>query len=554
MKRKRIILILLALTVVLVLLLACLVTCRHGRETSGNTEHTSASGSNEHPVRSASPSAPGSVTPSPENITPSPDKATPTPEKATPFPEHDDPENTGTGSPANTTPENGNPEDEKPGNNSPGNRTPVPGRDSGGLRVVGTQLSDTDGNPVQLRGISTHGIAWYPDYINKACFRELHDSWNVNVIRLAMYTAEYGGYCTGGSQAALKELISSGVDYATELNMYVIIDWHILTDGNPNTYKSEAIAFFDEMSKKYADNHNILYEICNEPNGGTSWQEIKSYAEDVIPVIRANDPDAVILVGTPNWCQFVDQAAADPITGYDNIMYTLHFYADTHVGLREKMESAVRAGLPIFVSEFGPCDASGNGKINREEAALWIRAMDRLGVSYVAWNLSNKEETAGFLKASCTKKSGFGHDDLSNSGHWLYEMLTGKAMPADPSAGQPPAPGTTENPAPAQTPEPEIIVRPDWSALLVNSWESGGRIYYQYTLTLTNNTGISCTKWTIEIEFEGTISLSDGWNGDYSVNGNTVRINSKAHNGAIPAGGTVSDIGFIVCGAGRIKS
>ena len=142
--------------------------------------------------------------------------------------------------------------------------------------------------------------------------------------------------------------------------MYAIIDWHILSDGNPQTHQSEAKTFFSEMSKEFAKNTNVLYEICNEPNGNTSWSQIKSYAQEVIPAIRKNDPDAVILVGTPNWSQYVDQAAADPIRGYDNIMYTLHFYADTHRdSLQSTMVSALSKGLPIFVSEYGICDASG---------------------------------------------------------------------------------------------------------------------------------------------------------------------------------------------------
>lgn len=297
----------------------------------------------------------------------------------------------------------------------------------GALQVIGTQLCDGNGNAVQLRGISTHGLAWFPDYVDAELFRELHDEWKANVVRLAMYTAEYGGYCSGGDQKKLKQLIADGVQYATDNDMYVIIDWHILSDGDPNTYKDEAKAFFAEMSETYSGYDNVLYEICNEPNGGTSWSSIKSYAEEIIPVIRANDEDAVILVGTPNWSQYVDQAAADPVTAYSNIMYTLHFYAATHTdGLRSTMAAAIEAGLPVFVSEYGICDASGNGAIDEKQANAWVELMDRYGVSYVAWNLSNKSETSAVFKNSCSKLSGFTQEDLSSSGRWLYDMLTGK--------------------------------------------------------------------------------------------------------------------------------
>lgn len=294
------------------------------------------------------------------------------------------------------------------------------------LAVDGTRLTDTAGNPVQLKGISTHGLAWFPDYVNRECFQQLKD-WGANVVRLAMYTAEYGGYCTGGDREYLKGLVKDGVSYATDCDMYVIIDWHILSDGNPNTYVEDAKAFFEEMSKEYADYTNVIYEICNEPNGGTSWQQVKDYAVQIIEVIRANDADGVILVGTPNWCQYVDQAAADPIQGYENIMYTLHFYAATHTdSLRNTMVEAIDAGLPVFVSEFGICDASGNGGIDEYQANQWVKTMDECGVSYVVWNLSNKSETSAIIRSDCDKKSGFGQEDLSNSGKWVHEVLANK--------------------------------------------------------------------------------------------------------------------------------
>lgn len=292
------------------------------------------------------------------------------------------------------------------------------------LYVNGTELTDSTGTPVQLKGVSTHGLAWFPDYVNEACFRQLKEDWNINVVRLAMYTAEYGGYCTGGDKQHLKELVKNGVEYATRSGLYVIIDWHILSDGNPNIYKEGAKDFFAEMAEQYADYDNILYEICNEPNGGASWSDIKAYAEEVIPVIRSYDKDAVILVGTPNWSQYVDQAAANPITGYDNIMYTLHFYAATHKdSLRNTMAAAIESGFPVFVSEYGICDAGGSGSIDEYQAEQWIALMDKYNVSYVAWNLSNKAETSALLSSECRKTSNFTENDLSASGKWLYQML-----------------------------------------------------------------------------------------------------------------------------------
>ena len=300
---------------------------------------------------------------------------------------------------------------------------------AGRLHVKGTKLVDKKGHEVQLCGVSTHGLSWYPQYVNDKCFAQLHDKWGANVVRLAMYTEEYNGYCSGDAKnrSDLKKLIKKGVRLAKKHKMYVIVDWHILSDGNPNSHKKEAKAFFREMSREFKGYNNVIYEICNEPNNGTSWKEIKSYARSVISTIRENDKKAVIVVGTPTWSQDVDQAAADPIKG-DNIMYALHFYAATHkTDLRNKMTAAINKGLPVFVTEYGICDASGNGAIDKKEADRWIQTMDEYGVSYIAWNLSNKQESSSIIKSSCSKVSGFKKSDLSDEGKWLYSMLRKKA-------------------------------------------------------------------------------------------------------------------------------
>ena len=209
--------------------------------------------------------------------------------------------------------------------------------------------------------------------------------------------------------------------------MYVIIDWHILKDGNPKKQLKEAKSFFDTMSVQYKNQKNVIYEICNEPNGGTTWKDIKSYANDIIPAIRANDEDAVIIVGTPTWSQEVDKAAASPLK-YENVMYALHFYADTHQdSLRKTTENAIKAGLPIFVSEFGICDASGNGNVNKTQANKWIKLLDKYHVSYVGWNLSNKSESSAMIANSCNKTSGFKRSELSTAGKWMYDMLRKRA-------------------------------------------------------------------------------------------------------------------------------
>lgn len=293
----------------------------------------------------------------------------------------------------------------------------------GKLKVGKNRLTDCHGNPFQLYGMSTHGIAWFPQYISRDTFCTLRDDWNTNCIRLAMYTDEYNGYCSGGNQEELKTLVKKGVDYATELGMYVIIDWHVLNDRDPHVHKTEALAFFKEISALYKDHDNVLYEICNEPNSGVSWDSIKAYAREVIPVIRANDEDAVIIVGTPTWSQDIDQAAASPLE-YDNLLYALHFYANTHTDwLRQRLEACIAQGLPVFVSEFGTCDASGNGGNNFDETSRWLEFLDRHQISYCCWNLANKAESSSAIAPGCGRLSGWSPEELSESGRWIREYF-----------------------------------------------------------------------------------------------------------------------------------
>ncbi|MCR5388411.1 MAG: glycoside hydrolase family 5 protein [Lachnospiraceae bacterium] len=289
------------------------------------------------------------------------------------------------------------------------------------------RLADKDGKAVQLYGMSTHGLSWFPQYVDKKGFKTLRDDWGVNCIRLAMYTEEYGGYCSGGNKTEIKKTVKKGIKYATDLGMYVIVDWHILSDNDPRKHTKEAKAFFNAFSKKYADHTNIIYEICNEPNSGTDWNAIKEYANKVIPAIRKNDPDAIIIVGTPTWCQEPDKALADPLP-YKNILYSVHFYAATHHDdLYNRVKNCADSKLPMIISEFGVCDASGNGALDLTWAKKWLELCDKYGISYVNWNLSNKGESSSAIASSCAKTSGWKTSELTESGKWIRKWYRNKS-------------------------------------------------------------------------------------------------------------------------------
>ncbi len=419
---------------------------------------------------------------------------------------------------------------------------------NGQLQVIDSQLCDENGDPVQLRGVSTHGLAWFPEYVNQDCVDDMKD-WGADLLRLAMYTAESGGYCTDGDQEELKDLIREGVECATEADMYVIVDWHILSEGTPVTYQDEAEEFFDEMSEEFADCNNVIYEICNEPNTA-DWPEIKAYAEDIIPIIRANDPDAVIIVGTPTWSQEVDKAAADPITDYDNIMYTLHFYAATHKDeLRDTMEEAIGDGLPIFVTEYGICDASGNGDLDIESANEWVKLMDEYNISYAVWNLSNKDESSSIISSDVTKTSGFTYDDLSESGRWVYDMLQAEldGTPVDEATAGIAEDVEKEN-AGTVTDDGLTV-----HTVLDSSWDDGAGTYsYLYRLTVDNTTGGKISNWKISLSFNEDVTLTDSWNSTCKASGKTVTVSNADYNGELGDGESAEDIGFIVEGSSNL--
>ena len=333
----------------------------------------------------------------------------------------------------------------------------------GALHVDGLQVKDKYDQPFTLRGASTHGMHWGDGetFLNKTAFQNLRDEWGVNMVRLVSYVTQ-GGY-TQGSKDKLDKHIQEGVSDLTDLGMYAIIDWHVHAE-NPNDKKSEAIQFFDTYSKMYKDQSNIIYEICNEPTG-TPWNQLRPYAVDVVNTIRANDPDAIIVVGTNTWSQDVDEVATNGGKLNDpNVMYTIHFYSGSHgESLREKVRTALKAGTPVFCTEFGVCDASGNGGFDLEEADRWIDFFEENGISYCCWSFSKKNESASMLSPECNKVNGFTNADLGATGAWLintYRSRGGETPAPSASAAPSAVPTASASVAPSAVPTPSVSATP----------------------------------------------------------------------------------------------
>lgn len=266
---------------------------------------------------------------------------------------------------------------------------------NGQLRVEGTKIVNEAGEVVQLKGMSTYGLNGMFNFVNKDTVQTLAEDWGCSVIRLAMYTVgNSDGYIQNPEE--YRQQMLDYVQLCIDQGVYVIIDWHILFDGDPLEHMAESVEFFDEMSKTFGEYPNVLYEICNEPNGdcydaiGTpvTWENnIKPYAETVVSTIRANDPDNIIIIGTSTWSQDVDIASLDPVEG-ENLMYTFHFYARSHgQEHRDKVQTALDNGLPVFCTEWGTTLNTGDGTVDVEASMEWINFMAENDISWCNWSI-----------------------------------------------------------------------------------------------------------------------------------------------------------------------
>ncbi len=333
-------------------------------------------------------------------------------------------------------------------------------------------IVDQYGKPFQMRGASTHGVQWFPEYINKGAMQTLRDEWGVNLLRMACYVTQYNGYTQGG-QSLIDSKIVEGVQAAKELGMYVIVDWHI-HEENPHTTKTVAEQFFKKYATLYKDYDNVIFEICNEPTGVqwyTGGNDLYSYCKDIAGIIRDCGSKALIVCGTNNWSQDVEDVAKKPLKddGFKDIMYTFHFYSGTHYeDKRQKVRTAVAAGTPIFVTEFGICDASGNGGYDTANADEWIEFLDSMNISYACWSFCNKGESASYLKTSCNKTTGgFEESDLTTTGIWLVNTYRAhqeaeEGTDTETTASPSPSEAATEEPTavPTKAPTAKPTVKP----------------------------------------------------------------------------------------------
>lgn len=284
------------------------------------------------------------------------------------------------------------------------------------LKVVGTQLMDEKGDTVVLHGVSYGWHQFWPRFYNASSAEYLIKEWGAEILRASMGVELDSAYMENPQHGI--DCVTKIVDAAIANDVYVIIDWH-----SHGIRTEEAKDFFAKMAEKYKGIPNVIYEIFNEPVED-SWEEVKAYSIEVIKTIRSIEPDALILVGCPHWDQDIHLAADAPIEGFNNLMYTMHFYANTHgQWLRDRTDYALAKGLPVFVSECAGMEASGDGPLNPEEWNNWVNWMNERHISWIVWSISDKDETCSMLYPSASSEGNWKDGEIKEWGHMVREEL-----------------------------------------------------------------------------------------------------------------------------------
>ena len=296
--------------------------------------------------------------------------------------------------------------------------TPTPVKRYGQLAVKGQFLVDQHGTPIALHGQAFGWSTWWPQYWNSNVVSWLASDWKVDVVRASMGIDTHPGYLNDSTTQV--NLLRTIVDAAIKDGIYVIIDWHCEA-----FHQAEAVAFFKKMAQMYGKYPNIIYEIINEPNNTQTWPEVKAYANAVIPAIRQYDTKNIIVVGSPFWDQKIREVADSPLTGYSNIMYSVHFYAATHgQWLRDDCQYALNKGIPIFITECNGSEATGSGHIDYKQWDAWWKFCDDNRISWINWSVSAKPgELCSILKPGASAKGHWTASQLTESGIYVRNKL-----------------------------------------------------------------------------------------------------------------------------------
>jgi endoglucanase len=279
------------------------------------------------------------------------------------------------------------------------------GKNLPGIKVDGKNFVNESGEVVRFKGVSFSD----PDKLekegqwNRRYFEEARN-WGCNIVRFAVHPPRLN---ERGWEAYFK-MMDKGIDWATELGMYVIIDWHSI--GNLNTEKwfrpiyitswDETVKFWQATAERYKGNTTVaFFELFNEPTsqggelGELSWATWKPTMEKLIDEINKVDDKKVYLVAGMDWGYFLDETVKNPVNR-KNVAYVTHPYPQKRKQpwepQWEKDWGHVADHYPVMATEFGFMGPDERGAhvpcISDETYGKAIMDyFNQKGISYTVW-------------------------------------------------------------------------------------------------------------------------------------------------------------------------
>src|SRR5664280_2188694 len=269
------------------------------------------------------------------------------------------------------------------------------------IRVNGNKFVDPDNKTVLFRGLSISD----PDKLehqghwNRHHFEEVK-KMGATLVRIPVHPVAWRERTPDG----YLQLLDQAVEWCTELDMHVIIDWHsignlkmeLFQDPMYNTTRKDTAEFWRTIARHYKGNTTVaFYELFNEPTlyrgelGSMSWSEWKKINEDLIGLIRAYDTTKIPLVAGFDWAYDLTPLNSDPIQA-EGIGYVTHPYGNKRPKPWEpKWEidyGFAAAKYPIIATEIGFSIPKGSVVKEDDYGNAIVRYLEGRGISWVAWD------------------------------------------------------------------------------------------------------------------------------------------------------------------------
>ena len=274
--------------------------------------------------------------------------------------------------------------------------------------------------------IHFQGKVTFNYYLNNNSVFELK-KWGVNIIRIGLEIDEV-------ENAEIMQDYLDTIDMLLDNNMYVLtVLWN---NENINTNMEIARKYFELLSQRYKDTPNIIYEIANEPDRTVDWEMIKTYSNEIIPTIRSNDTDNIIIIPNPNYDNRPNEVNLNDITNNSNVMTSYHMYVGSNLTQENisYLQQAIDKNIPVFVTEWGTTLSNGNEGFFEEYSNAFVKYMENNKLSWCNFHIGDKnflaeqgegnEEYSGIVKHNMWDNS-LNDNILTDSGKYIKNILLG---------------------------------------------------------------------------------------------------------------------------------